>query len=244
MAYGPGQRPSARSLPPRPAGSGLGDCETSPSPLPPSWPRPPPAGPPPVRPYSLSCSLLPPASPAVCSASCRASRPRRPRGCSSGCCCSARGRPVALALSPPHCPSVPRRSRCLSGERQVGGLQGEAREGSLAPGKSTSTGRGPRAQVASRSGRVGGESRGGEVHRAKGPRAWRAEPGAGITARATGQRPPAKPVPAGCSFGGKVYALDETWHPDLGEPFGVMRCVLCACEAVSGYRSCPPYPRG
>ncbi|KAB0401189.1 hypothetical protein E2I00_002981, partial [Balaenoptera physalus] len=28
-----------------------------------------------------------------------------------------------------------------------------------------------------------------------------------------------------------VYALDETWHPDLGEPFGVMRCVLCACEA-------------
>ncbi|OWK05774.1 hypothetical protein Celaphus_00012560 [Cervus elaphus hippelaphus] len=47
-----------------------------------------------------------------------------------------------------------------------------------------------------------------------------------------GQRPPAKPVPAGCSFGGKVYALDETWHPDLGEPFGVMRCVLCACEAV------------
>ncbi|XP_007663441.1 chordin isoform X2 [Ornithorhynchus anatinus] len=35
---------------------------------------------------------------------------------------------------------------------------------------------------------------------------------------------------AGCSFGGKVYALEETWHPDLGEPFGVMRCVLCACE--------------
>lgn len=178
MAYGPGQRPSARSLPPRPAGSGLGDCKTSPSPLPPSWPRPPPAGPPRVRPYSLSCSLLPPASPAVCSASCRASRPRRPRCCSSGCCCSARGRPVALALSPPHCPSVPRRSRCLFGERQVGGLQGEAREGSLAPGKSTSTGRGPRAQVASRSGRVGRESRGGEVHGAKGPRAWRAEPGA------------------------------------------------------------------
>lgn len=49
-----------------------------------------------------------------------------------------------------------------------------------------------------------------------------------------GQRLPAKPVPAGCSFGGKVYALDETWHPDLGEPFGVMRCVLCACETVSG----------
>ncbi|XP_057594902.1 chordin isoform X3 [Hippopotamus amphibius kiboko] len=48
-------------------------------------------------------------------------------------------------------------------------------------------------------------------------------------------RPEKEPLPirgaAGCSFGGKVYALDETWHPDLGEPFGVMRCVLCACEA-------------
>lgn len=53
-----------------------------------------------------------------------------------------------------------------------------------------------------------------------------------------GQWPPAKPDPhpAGCSFGGKVYAVDETWHPDLGEPFGVMHCVLCACEAVSGAR--------
>ncbi|KAM7321810.1 hypothetical protein ACRRTK_018651 [Alexandromys fortis] len=58
----------------------------------------------------------------------------------------------------------------------------------------------------------------------------------------TGPEPPALPIrsekeplpvrgAAGCSFGGKVYALDETWHPDLGEPFGVMRCVLCACEA-------------
>lgn len=59
-----------------------------------------------------------------------------------------------------------------------------------------------------------------------------------------GQRPPAKPVPAGCSFGGKVYALDETWHPDLGEPFGVMRCVLCACEAVSGPNGCGRGPCG
>ncbi|XP_049737287.1 chordin isoform X2 [Elephas maximus indicus] len=59
------------------------------------------------------------------------------------------------------------------------------------------------------------------------------DPGPAGSARqaGAGQRPPAKPVPAGCSFGGKVYALDETWHPDLGEPFGVMRCVLCACEA-------------
>ncbi|KAM6222797.1 chordin isoform 2-T2 [Rhynchocyon petersi] len=50
-------------------------------------------------------------------------------------------------------------------------------------------------------------------------------------------RPEKEPLPvrgaAGCSFGGKVYALDETWHPDLGEPFGVMRCVLCACEVQS-----------
>ncbi|KAM5293184.1 chordin isoform 2-T2 [Ctenodactylus gundi] len=61
-------------------------------------------------------------------------------------------------------------------------------------------------------------------------------------ARGGGPEPPALPIrsekeplpargAAGCSFGGKVYALDETWHPDLGEPFGVMRCVLCACEA-------------
>ncbi|KAM9695924.1 chordin isoform 4-T4 [Dama dama] len=61
-------------------------------------------------------------------------------------------------------------------------------------------------------------------------------------ARGAGPEHPALPIrsekeplpirgAAGCSFGGKVYALDETWHPDLGEPFGVMRCVLCACEA-------------
>lgn len=59
-----------------------------------------------------------------------------------------------------------------------------------------------------------------------------------------GQRLPAKPVPAGCSFGGKVYALDETWHPDLGEPFGVMRCVLCACETVSGLSGSGRGPHG
>ncbi|XP_032338830.1 chordin isoform X3 [Camelus ferus] len=59
--------------------------------------------------------------------------------------------------------------------------------------------------------------------------------GAGPEAPALPIRPEKEPLPirgaAGCSFGGKVYALDETWHPDLGEPFGVMRCVLCACEA-------------
>ncbi|XP_067851344.1 chordin [Heptranchias perlo] len=35
---------------------------------------------------------------------------------------------------------------------------------------------------------------------------------------------------AGCSFGGKLYALEDTWHPDLGQPFGVMHCVVCHCE--------------
>ncbi|KAF3827377.1 hypothetical protein GH733_002863 [Mirounga leonina] len=68
--------------------------------------------------------------------------------------------------------------------------------------------------------------------------------GAGPEPPALPIRPEKEPLPirgaAGCSFGGKVYALDETWHPDLGEPFGVMRCVLCACEAVCGvWRAVP-----
>lgn len=37
----------------------------------------------------------------------------------------------------------------------------------------------------------------------------------------------------GCSFGGQFYSLEDTWHPDLGEPFGVMHCVQCYCEPVS-----------
>ncbi|XP_043926340.1 chordin [Protopterus annectens] len=41
---------------------------------------------------------------------------------------------------------------------------------------------------------------------------------------------PSKAV-SGCSFGGKFYALEDTWHPDLGEPFGVMHCVVCYCES-------------
>ncbi|KAF7655213.1 hypothetical protein LDENG_00059290 [Lucifuga dentata] len=40
---------------------------------------------------------------------------------------------------------------------------------------------------------------------------------------------PSKDV-SGCSFGGRVYSLEETWHPDLGEPFGVMYCIRCHCE--------------
>ncbi|XP_038129060.1 chordin isoform X2 [Cyprinodon tularosa] len=41
---------------------------------------------------------------------------------------------------------------------------------------------------------------------------------------------------AGCSFGGRFYSLDDTWHPDLGEPFGVMHCVQCRCEALKSRR--------
>ncbi|XP_030634623.1 chordin [Chanos chanos] len=43
-----------------------------------------------------------------------------------------------------------------------------------------------------------------------------------------------EPLPSkglsGCSFGGRFYSLEDTWHPDLGEPFGVMHCVICHCE--------------
>ncbi|XP_032401705.1 chordin [Xiphophorus hellerii] len=49
-----------------------------------------------------------------------------------------------------------------------------------------------------------------------------------------------EPVPskglAGCSFGGRFYSLEETWHPDLGEPFGVMHCVQCHCEPQKSRR--------
>lgn len=92
--------------------------------------------------------------------------------------------------------------------------------------------------MAQRSWPPGGVGGGREAQRAWGPRALAA---LGEHTAGAGQRPPAKPVPAGCSFGGKVYALDETWHPDLGEPFGVMRCVLCACETVSDLN--PLWPR-
>ena len=36
-----------------------------------------------------------------------------------------------------------------------------------------------------------------------------------------------------CRFGGERYELEETWHPDLGPPFGVMFCVHCECVPVS-----------
>uniref|UniRef100_A0AAQ6A4W7 Chordin n=1 Tax=Amphiprion ocellaris TaxID=80972 RepID=A0AAQ6A4W7_AMPOC len=39
-----------------------------------------------------------------------------------------------------------------------------------------------------------------------------------------------------CSFGGRFYSLEDTWHPDLGEPFGVMHCVQCYCEPQKSRR--------
>uniref|UniRef100_A0A4W3IHE2 Chordin n=1 Tax=Callorhinchus milii TaxID=7868 RepID=A0A4W3IHE2_CALMI len=39
-----------------------------------------------------------------------------------------------------------------------------------------------------------------------------------------------------CSFGGKLYDLGDTWHPNLGEPFGIMHCVVCHCEAQRNRR--------
>ncbi|XP_066459514.1 chordin isoform X1 [Eleutherodactylus coqui] len=35
----------------------------------------------------------------------------------------------------------------------------------------------------------------------------------------------------GCYLGDKMYSLEDTWHPDLGKPFGVAYCVVCRCEA-------------
>ncbi|XP_029111576.1 chordin isoform X4 [Scleropages formosus] len=43
-----------------------------------------------------------------------------------------------------------------------------------------------------------------------------------------------EPLPSkglsGCSFGGRFYSLEDSWHPDLGDPFGIMHCVQCRCE--------------
>ncbi|XP_014664921.1 PREDICTED: chordin-like [Priapulus caudatus] len=40
----------------------------------------------------------------------------------------------------------------------------------------------------------------------------------------------------GCSFGGEIYELGDTWNPSLGEPFGVMYCVHCECLALNKKR--------
>ncbi|XP_039621085.1 chordin [Polypterus senegalus] len=53
-------------------------------------------------------------------------------------------------------------------------------------------------------------------------------------------QPETEPIPSkgvsGCSFGGKFYSLEDTWHPDLGEPFGVMHCVICHCNSQKNRR--------
>ncbi|XP_026545526.1 chordin [Notechis scutatus] len=52
-----------------------------------------------------------------------------------------------------------------------------------------------------------------------------------------------EPLPAkgaqGCYFGGRFYTLEDTWHPDLGEPFGIMHCVMCTCEPQRNRRGKP-----
>lgn len=245
-AYGPGQRPSARAPPgrsSRPArlGSDSG-CPTSPSqhcpgpgpgPLPPYRPRP---GPPPT---SLLPLLLPPPSRLPsCPVRVMPSLPAPPAPLlllgllllGSRPALGAGPEPLALPIRPEKEP-LP-----IRGATGRWAPRGEAPAGS------------PTRREA-RTGPEGTPGAGGSAWRA----AWRSGRGpqsascpgtrGGHTAGA-GQRPLAKPIPAGCSFGGKVYALDETWHPDLGEPFGVMRCVLCACEAVSGPNRRGPGPRG
>ncbi|XP_033095421.1 chordin-like [Anneissia japonica] len=46
------------------------------------------------------------------------------------------------------------------------------------------------------------------------------------------KNPPHSRGITGCSFGGKVYDIDTSWHPNLGEPFFEMICVNCRCIAV------------
>uniref|UniRef100_A0A915L3F4 VWFC domain-containing protein n=1 Tax=Romanomermis culicivorax TaxID=13658 RepID=A0A915L3F4_ROMCU len=40
----------------------------------------------------------------------------------------------------------------------------------------------------------------------------------------------------GCSFGDRFYELGQTWHPDLGEPFGVLACTKCNCSTITKKR--------
>ncbi|XP_031591348.1 chordin isoform X1 [Oreochromis aureus] len=53
-------------------------------------------------------------------------------------------------------------------------------------------------------------------------------------------QPETEPLPfkgtSGCSFGGRFYSLEDKWHPDLGEPFGIMHCVQCHCEPQKSRR--------
>ncbi|KAF6030933.1 hypothetical protein EB796_010747 [Bugula neritina] len=43
----------------------------------------------------------------------------------------------------------------------------------------------------------------------------------------------------GCVFGGARYDIDSQWHPIL-EPYGVMHCLKCTCEAVNSSASHTP----
>ncbi|XP_053565037.1 LOW QUALITY PROTEIN: chordin [Bombina bombina] len=53
------------------------------------------------------------------------------------------------------------------------------------------------------------------------------------------QEPQTSKAQPGCTFGGKFYSLEDSWHPDLGEPFGIMHCVLCYCEPQRTRRGKP-----
>ncbi|XP_072174465.1 chordin-like [Diadema setosum] len=52
-----------------------------------------------------------------------------------------------------------------------------------------------------------------------------------------------KGVP-GCTFGAEFYNLEDEWHPNLGDPFGEMVCVICQClpevtdGVLTGKNSC------
>ncbi|XP_041480022.1 chordin-like isoform X2 [Lytechinus variegatus] len=50
-----------------------------------------------------------------------------------------------------------------------------------------------------------------------------------IPLKAEIQPPHSRGVP-GCTFGADFYNLEDEWHPNLGEPFGEMVCVLCECR--------------
>ncbi|XP_071998468.1 chordin isoform X2 [Engystomops pustulosus] len=47
-------------------------------------------------------------------------------------------------------------------------------------------------------------------------------------------KPEQDPLPfksdIGCSLGERLYSPEDTWHPDLGKPFGIAYCVVCRCE--------------
>ncbi|XP_071945063.1 chordin-like [Antedon mediterranea] len=64
-----------------------------------------------------------------------------------------------------------------------------------------------------------------------------------IPLKAERNPPHSRGIP-GCIFGGKVYDLETSWHPNLGEPFFEMVCMDCHCipivvnDTVVGKVSC------